>query len=275
MKNYDDLQRFREKTQTLDIAFKDMSGQLQKPAEKSQWALIRQLANDEAATPFNGSQRIDLPQPQPLRGNIFSAPADASATQPTTAATPPAVLATQPLMATAPPAVSLTGSLPSAAAPSVAAPRGSILESLAASPPPVGAGAASLPAQPSQSALAPSSETLLSQVARAPQPAEMPQPQHALAQPSATLISQIAQAQPAAMPQPQHALAQPSATLVSPVAHLPSPHSAAPAQYASAQTPASAAGRFSGLFRARHSEPASLPKETLLKPLLEKIALCR
>ena len=33
--------------------------------------------------------------------------------------------------------------------------------------------------------------------------------------------------------------------------------------------------RFGGLFRARHSEPVSLPKETLLKPLLEKIALCR
>lgn len=52
MKNYDDLQRFKEKTQTLGIAFKDMSGQLQEPAENSQWALIRQLANEDASTPF-------------------------------------------------------------------------------------------------------------------------------------------------------------------------------------------------------------------------------
>ncbi len=74
MKNYDDLQRFKEKTQTLGIAFKDMSGQLQEPAENSQWALIRQLANDDASTPFSGSQRIDLPQPQPLRGDEFRAP---------------------------------------------------------------------------------------------------------------------------------------------------------------------------------------------------------
>ncbi|SUB19160.1 Uncharacterised protein [Pantoea agglomerans] len=72
--NYDDLQRFKEKTQTLDIDFKDMSGQTQEAAEHSKWALIRQLAKEEHQTPFGGGERIDLPQPQPLRGDEFTAP---------------------------------------------------------------------------------------------------------------------------------------------------------------------------------------------------------
>ncbi|THB85081.1 cellulose biosynthesis protein BcsO [Pantoea allii] len=72
--NYDDLQRFKEKTQTLDIDFKDMSGQTQEAAEHSKWALIRQLAKDEQQTPLGSGQRIDLPQPQPLRGDEFTSP---------------------------------------------------------------------------------------------------------------------------------------------------------------------------------------------------------
>lgn len=179
MKNYDDLQRFKEKTQTLDIAFKDMSGQLQEPAENSQWALIRQLAKEEASTPFSGSQRIDLPQPQPLRGDEFRAPA-ASPLMPQ--------LAAQPVVA-----------------------RSTLLDRLAGSAPAVAA--------PVVSSLF-------------PPPASAPQPE----------------AEPAPVP------AQPTQTFTPP---------AAPAR------------RFGGLFRARHSEPVSLSKETLLKPLLEKIALCR
>lgn len=65
--NYDDLQRFKEKTQTLDIDFKDMSGQTQEAAEHSKWALIRQLAKEEQQAPLGSGQRIDLPQPQPPR----------------------------------------------------------------------------------------------------------------------------------------------------------------------------------------------------------------
>ena len=61
MKNYDDLQRFKEKTKTLDIAFKDMSGQSQE-ADHSQWAIIRQLGTDNEPELGSG-QRIDLPQP--------------------------------------------------------------------------------------------------------------------------------------------------------------------------------------------------------------------
>ncbi|WP_313621316.1 cellulose biosynthesis protein BcsO [Pantoea septica] len=179
MKNYDDLQRFKEKTQTLDIAFKDMSGQLQEPAENSQWALIRQLANEDASTPFSGSQRIDLPQPQPLRGDEFRASA------------------ASPLMRQ-----------PAASQPVGA--RSSILDSL---------------------------------TDRAP----------AAATPRSSLF-----------PAPPEAVAPPPAASVS-----------APPVQAFSLPAAAPVRRFGGLFRARHSEPVSLPKETLLKPLLEKIALCR
>ncbi len=65
-----------------------MSGQLQEPAGNSQWALIRQLANEEAAIPFSGSQRIALPQP--LRGDEFQSPA-ASALMRQPAAAQPAM----------------------------------------------------------------------------------------------------------------------------------------------------------------------------------------
>ena len=181
MKNYDDLQRFKEKTQTLDIAFKDMSGQLQEPAENSQWALIRQLANEDASTPFSGSQRIDLPQPQPLRGDEFH----------TSAASP---LSRQPVTA-----------------------RSAILDSLVQGAPAAAATGLSL----------------------FPPPVSVPQPDA----------------------QPAPATAQPTQ------AHMTSP--------AAAASRTETARRFGDLFRARRSEPVSLSKETLLKPLLEKIALCR
>ena len=194
MKNYDDLQRFKEKTQTLDIAFKDMSGQLQQPAENSQWALIRQLANEDASTPFSGSQRIDLPQPQPLRGDEFRAP-------------PASPLMRQP-----------------AALQPIGA-RSSILDSLTDRPP-----AAATP----RSSLFPAPPDAVASPAVAPAPASTAPP---LSVPAASVSAPLAQA-----------------------FSLPA---------------AASERRFGGLFRARHSEPVSLPKETLLKPLLEKIALCR
>ncbi|MBS6437263.1 MAG: cellulose biosynthesis protein BcsO [Mixta calida] len=194
MKNYDDLQRFKEKTQTLDIAFKDMSGQLQEPAENSQWALIRQLANEDASTPFSGSQRIDLPQPQPLRGDEFRAPA------------------ASPLMRQ-----------PAALSPGGA--RSRILDSLTDRAP----------------------------AAATPRSSLFPAPPEDAAPPAVAPVS--------ASPVPP--LSVPVASVSTPPVQAFSLPAAAPAR------------RFGGLFRARHSEPVSLPKETLLKPLLEKIALCR
>ncbi|MBA0036589.1 cellulose biosynthesis protein BcsO [Pantoea sp. BIGb0393] len=225
MKNYDDLQRFKEKTQTLDIAFKDMSGQSQE-ADQSQWALLRQLATDQEPELGSG-QRIDMPQPQPISGDEFSAP--------------PAPVQTA----------------------SMATSRGSILDSVSASAAVPAASSSSLfPPAPAKSA-----------------PASMP-----LA-PKATLVERQAAtslfppAKPAAAPAVQPAAAAEPA-LIAPAPVAPAPLAVAPAStFAAPVEPArpaaSAPSRFGALFRSRPAESANLAKETPLKPLLEKIALCR
>jgi len=192
--NYDDLQRFKEKTQTLDIDFKDMSGQTQEAAEHSKWALIRQLAKEEHQTPFGGGERIDLPQPQPLRGDEFTAPPPGAPARYT-------ALTAQPAMAA----------------------RTSILDSLSGS---------NLPAT-STTARGPSSLF----------PPPPPLQKAAVAEPATPLRAEPVR--PAAVAELQLVVA-PTATHSEP-------------------------GRFGALFRSRE---INLPKETLLKPLLEKIALC-
>lgn len=232
MKNYDDLQRFKEKTQTLDIAFKDMSGQLQQPAENSQWALIRQLANEDASTPFSGSQRIDLPQPRPLRGDEFHAPA------------------TSPLMRQ-----------PAAALPAA---RGSILDSLTDRAPAAAARRSSLFPAPPEAAPRPAAAPVSIAPVQAPGLSAAPVSIAPVQAPglSAAPRSSLFPAPPEAVPAQAPGLSAAAPVSITPAQAL-RPPVAAPAP------------RFGGLFRARHSEPASLPKETLLKPLLEKIALCR
>lgn len=203
MKNYDDLQRFKEKTKTLDIAFQDMSGQSQEAADKSKWSLIRQLASEDQQMPFSGGQRIDLPQPQPIEGDEFSTPAVAALSQ----------NATRP--------VSVSSS--------------SIMSSLNGSEPRVDE---VVPVPPTSSASS-----------------MFPAPSSA----SVTTAQETAN--------------------VSPVKKTERPNPAVTSQpNANANPEALAAadnGRFSGLFRARNSGSENLSKETLLKPLLEKIALCR
>lgn len=200
--NYDDLQRFKEKTQTLDIDFKDMSGQTQEAAEHSKWALIRQLAKEEQQTPFGGGQRIDLPQPQPLRGDEFTAP-------PPEAPPRPATLSVQPAMAA----------------------RTSILDSLSGS---------NLPA---------ASTTERGPASLFPPP---PPPLQKVA-PAAALHRAEPETAPRAEPVRPAMMAE-----LQPVITPTAPHSEPE--------------RFGALFRSRE---INLPKETLLKPLLEKIALCR
>ncbi|WHQ75393.1 cellulose biosynthesis protein BcsO [Pantoea sp. Lij88] len=199
--NYDDLQRFKEKTQTLDIDFKDMSGQTQEAAEHSKWALIRQLAKEEQQTPFGSGQRIDLPQPQPLRGDEFTAPPPEAPPRPVTLSAKPAMAA-----------------------------RTSILDSLSGSNLP-----AASPTERGPSSLFPP-----------PPPRQIPAESVA-----------VLRAEPVAAPR-----AEPIRT-------------ATVAEHQPVITPAaphSEPERFGALFRSRD---VTLPKETLLKPLLEKIALCR
>jgi len=209
MKNYDDLQRFKEKTQTLDIDFKDMSGQAQS-ADHHQWAILRQLSTDDAPELGQG-QRIDLPQPQPAGPEAFAAPAMPAAPR------APAEHRTSVL--------SQTASAPA----SEAAPGSSGLF-----PPP----------SPQKRA-----------------PAAMPAAVHVERQHAGSLFPP-----PPPLPEP---------VVTRPAAPLP-PASAVPAAAAApAPVTPSASARFSTLFRSRPVEPAVLSKETPLKPLLEKIALCR
>ncbi|CAK6497863.1 hypothetical protein PANNVG_03452 [Pantoea sp. Nvir] len=246
MKNYDDLQRFKEKTQTLDIAFKDMSGQLQQPAENSQWALIRQLANEDASTPFSGSQRIDLPQPRPLRGDEFHAPA------------------TSPLMRQ--PAAALSAA------------RGSILDSLTDRAPAAAARRSSLFPAPPEAAPRPAAAPVSIAPVQAPGLSAAPVSIAPVQAPglSAAPVSIAPVQAPGLSAAPRSSLfpAPPEAVPAQAPGLSAAPVSITPAQ-ALRPPVAAPAPRFGGLFRARHSEPASLPKETLLKPLLEKIALCR
>ncbi|MEA5101820.1 cellulose biosynthesis protein BcsO [Pantoea sp. S18] len=224
MKNYDDLQRFKEKTQTLDIAFKDMSGQSHE-ADQSQWALLRQLTTDQEPELGSG-QRIDMPQPHPIRGDEFSAPPE-----------------------------------PTQAAPASPA-RGSILDSLNAT----------AAAQPETgSSLFP------------PAPSAKPVSSATPLAPKATLVERQATTSlfPPSKPvaAPAAPITQPAA-VAAPVPATPAPIAPAPAHtFAAAVEPprpaAPAPSRFGALFRSRPAEPANLSKETPLKPLLEKIALCR
>lgn len=72
MKNYDDLQRFKDKTRTGAIEFKDMSAQTQ-PLNTSHWAIIKQLAgeSDDALLAQAGS--ITVPVPQAVKPGEFDA----------------------------------------------------------------------------------------------------------------------------------------------------------------------------------------------------------
>ena len=215
MKNYDDLQRFKEKTQTLDIDFKDMSGQAQDVGH-SQWAIMRQLASDDAPELGRG-QRIDLPQPQPIRGDEFMASAVAAP------AAAPAVTVVPPLPAAAmPPIASVTHVAPQTAT--------------ALFPPPVSA--------PAVTAVPP-----------------LP----AAAVPPVASVTHVA-------PQTATALFPPPVSAPAVTAAPPPLAAATPAPQ---PTTAPAPSRFGALFRSRTAEPAPLSKDTPLKPLLEKIALCR
>jgi hypothetical protein len=228
MKNYDDLQRFKEKTQTLDIAFKDMSGQSQE-ADHSQWALLRQLTTDQEPDLGSG-QRIDMLQPHLISGDEFSAPPE-----------------------------------PAQAAPASTT-RGSILDSLStpAAAPPASSSSLFPPAKSASSAmpLAPKATRVERQAATSLFPP---------AKPAAVPIEQ-----PAAVPIEQPAtVATPAPIAPVPIAPAPAPAPTFAAPVEPAHAAASAPSRFGALFRSRPAEPANLAKETPLKPLLEKIALCR
>ncbi len=66
MKNYDDLQRFKDKTRTGDIHFKDLSAQ-NKQASSSGWAIINQLAGVDSDAVLAKAGSIAVPVPQAVK----------------------------------------------------------------------------------------------------------------------------------------------------------------------------------------------------------------
>ncbi|MFS2221573.1 cellulose biosynthesis protein BcsO [Pantoea sp. B65] len=236
MKSYDDLQRFKEKTQTNNIKFKDMSEQSLESATTN-WAIIKQLLNDnQSDSALERGQSIDVIQPQPIAKDQFSSPI---------------------------PAHQVVKSF--VAAPSVGSQGGTLFDSIAAS------------LKPAVGAAEPQPEATAMQT-----PAAMPTPLPALGALGAAL---------SAFPAPEPAAASVAAA---PVAVPPAPAPApAPAPVAAPLSPQPAAAliatpapaqparagnapRYKQLFNARHTGAVvSVTKESLLKPLLEKIALCR
>lgn len=246
MKSYDDLQRFKEKTQTNHIEFKDMSEQT-KNSDSANWAIIKQLMNDGAESALGNGQRIDVPAPQPIAEDSLDALLGHAA-QPVQ---PPVQ---QPKPPHQPPTHAPSHSVaPLVAKPAAAQIGGSLLDSISASlkPAPVAEPA------PKPQAIYPVNE--------AQHPLASAQPDFA--------------AQAAAQPAPAAGVAPAASPLMASLSSLPT---AAPAQTAPVRQPAAPVQpaadlpRFKQLFStAPEPSVTSLSKDTLLQPLLERIASCR
>lgn len=239
MKSYDDLQRFKEKTQTNHIEFKDMSEQVLN-ADTTNWSVIRQLLKEGAGSVLDNSQRIDRAAPQPADPAAFTPPLAAS--EPATSHLP-----VQSFKAVAPASSGRVGA--------------SLLDSISASLPP----AATSPAVPVPvAAPADGGDTAPLQA--------MPIAQQTAVSGSSLLAQLAARSAPAA---------QPVADIASPPSAVPTPLHIAPAATPaiaprSSASEATANVSFKRLFSpAATPSSASLPKDILLHPLLEKIASCR
>lgn len=81
MNHYDDLQRFKDKTRTQHLDFKDLSSQNQ-GSEQGNWAIINQLspATEESTLAMGGHVSAAIPQavnPEIFAVNPTTPPADA------------------------------------------------------------------------------------------------------------------------------------------------------------------------------------------------------
>ncbi|HCB1498426.1 cellulose biosynthesis protein BcsO [Klebsiella oxytoca] len=70
MNHYDDLQRFKEKTRTYSLKFKDLSSEAA-ASEKGDWVILNQLipVAEESSIAMGGS--VSLPQPQLVPVDMF------------------------------------------------------------------------------------------------------------------------------------------------------------------------------------------------------------
>ncbi|MCX0498532.1 cellulose biosynthesis protein BcsO [Erwinia billingiae] len=243
MKSYDDLQRFKEKTQTNHIEFKDMSEQT-KNSDGANWAIIKQLMNDGAESALGNGQRIDVPAPQPIAEDSL----DALLGQAAQPLQPPVQ---QPKPQHQPPTNAPSHSVaPLVAKPAAAQIGGSLLDSISAS--------------------------------LKPAPVAEPAPKPQAVNPFNESQNPLASAQPAFAAPVAAPAAQPAPAASPLMASLSSLPTAAPAQTAPVRQPAAPVQpaadlpRFKQLFStAPEPSVTSLSKDTLLQPLLERIASCR
>ncbi|MND13733.1 hypothetical protein D3C80_39100 [compost metagenome] len=121
MNHYDDLQRFKEKTRTQSLHFKDLSSQ-SAAREQGDWVILNQLAPGEKESSLAMGGSVSLPLPQQVPADTFlwveAAPAQA-APEPT----PPILTAEQtPAAAVVVPAAVAPSPVAQAAAPAEAVP---------------------------------------------------------------------------------------------------------------------------------------------------------
>ncbi len=101
MNHYDDLQRFKEKTRTQSLKFKDLSSEAA-AGEKGDWVILNQLIppEEESSLAMGGSVSLPLPQlvPADMFRRVESAPVQEAPASPpvtlTTAIPEPAVVST-------------------------------------------------------------------------------------------------------------------------------------------------------------------------------------
>ncbi len=121
MNHYDDLQRFKEKTRTQSLHFKDLSSQ-SAAREQGDWVILNQLAPGEKESSLAMGGSVSLPLPQQVPADTFlwveAAPAQA-APEPT-----PPILTPEPTPAAAVvvPAAVAPSPVAQAAAPAEAVP---------------------------------------------------------------------------------------------------------------------------------------------------------
>ncbi|WP_067700328.1 cellulose biosynthesis protein BcsO [Erwinia sp. ErVv1] len=282
MKSYDDLQRFKEKTQTNHIEFKDMSDQT-RHADNTNWSIIRQLMSGSAESSLGNGQRIDVVVPQPADARAFSP-----------ASVPPQTLsvqAAQPVLPSqnAPARAGQSGLSPLLNAPAQAGqPVLSQLLNAPAqagqpelSPPPaqqqsVAVFAAAKPAAQPGGSLLDNISALLGPAEPALQPPNTQDLAAGTQPPFSTADTQPAGTQPPfSTAQTQPAGTQPPfSTAQTLAAAMQTPFSRTQPQ--SAAVPQTEQARFKQLFSATPAASAGLlSKDTLLQPLLERIASCR
>lgn len=70
MNHYDDLQRFKEKTRTHSLKFKDLSSEAA-AGEKGDWVILNQLIPAEEASSLAMGGSVSLPLPQRVPADMF------------------------------------------------------------------------------------------------------------------------------------------------------------------------------------------------------------